>query len=33
MESWRQRQEKLLLMKNENGGKDFDNDGDPDLPL
>lgn len=34
MESWKQKQEKLQMMKNENGGKDWDNDGDgPDLPL
>ncbi|XP_010255732.1 PREDICTED: probable cellulose synthase A catalytic subunit 5 [UDP-forming] isoform X2 [Nelumbo nucifera] len=34
MENWKQRQEKLQVMKNENGGKDWDNDGDgPDLPL
>lgn len=34
MESWKQKQEKLQMMKNENGGKEWDNDGDgPDLPL
>ncbi|KAK6939162.1 Cellulose synthase [Dillenia turbinata] len=34
MESWKHKQEKLQMMKNENGGKDWDNDGDgPDLPL
>lgn len=34
MESWKQKQEKLQMMKNENGGKDWDYDGDaPDLPL
>lgn len=34
MESWKQKQEKLQVMKNENGGKDWDNDGDvPELPL
>ncbi len=34
MEHWKQKQEKLQVMKNENGGKDWDNDGDgPDLPL
>lgn len=34
MEHWRQKQEKLQVMRNENGGKDWDNDGDgPDLPL
>ncbi|KAJ9704716.1 hypothetical protein PVL29_002987 [Vitis rotundifolia] len=33
MENWKQKQEKLQVM-NENGGKDWDNDGDgPDLPL
>eukprot|EP00268_Persea_americana_P051649 TRINITY_DN571_c0_g1_i1.p1 TRINITY_DN571_c0_g1~~TRINITY_DN571_c0_g1_i1.p1 ORF type:complete len:1095 (+),score=217.69 TRINITY_DN571_c0_g1_i1:973-4257(+) len=34
MESWKQKQEKLQVMRSENGGKDWDNDGDgPDLPL
>ncbi|KAK9271271.1 hypothetical protein L1049_026861 [Liquidambar formosana] len=34
MENWKQKQEKLQMLKNENGGKDWDNDGDgPDLPL
>lgn len=34
MESWKQKQEKLHMMKNESGGKDWDNDGDgPDLPF
>ncbi|KAA8528831.1 hypothetical protein F0562_036186 [Nyssa sinensis] len=34
MESWKQKQEKLHMMKNDTGGKDWDNDGDgPDLPL
>ncbi|OAY73865.1 putative cellulose synthase A catalytic subunit 3 (UDP-forming) [Ananas comosus] len=34
MESWKQKQEKLHQMRNDNGGKDWDNDGDgPDLPL
>lgn len=34
MESWKQRQEKLQTMKNEKGGKEWDDDGDnPDLPL
>ncbi|RWR72791.1 putative cellulose synthase A catalytic subunit 5 UDP-forming [Cinnamomum micranthum f. kanehirae] len=34
MEIWKQRQEKLQVSRNENGGKDWDNDGDgPDLPL
>nr|DAD46409.1 TPA_asm: hypothetical protein HUJ06_016346 [Nelumbo nucifera] len=34
MENWKQKQEKLQVMKNENGSKDWDNDGDgPDLPL
>ncbi|KAA8514715.1 hypothetical protein F0562_017894 [Nyssa sinensis] len=34
MESWKQKQEKLQVMKNDTGGKDWDNDGDgPDLPL
>nr|AFI71895.1 cellulose synthase 6 [Paeonia lactiflora] len=34
LESWKQKQERLQLRKNENGGKDWDNDGDgPDLPL
>ncbi|XP_077212392.1 putative cellulose synthase A catalytic subunit 5 [UDP-forming] [Tasmannia lanceolata] len=34
VENWKQKQEKLHAMKNENGGKDWDNDGDgPDLPL
>ncbi|XP_059636344.1 probable cellulose synthase A catalytic subunit 3 [UDP-forming] [Cornus florida] len=34
MESWKQKQEKLQMMKSENGGKDWDDDGDgPDLPL
>ncbi|RVX15997.1 putative cellulose synthase A catalytic subunit 5 [Vitis vinifera] len=34
MENWKQKQEKLQMMKNENGGKDWDNDGDgPELPL
>ncbi|PRQ19487.1 putative cellulose synthase (UDP-forming) chromatin regulator PHD family [Rosa chinensis] len=34
MESWKQKQEKLQMMKHENGGKDYDYDGNgPDLPL
>ncbi|XP_034197682.1 probable cellulose synthase A catalytic subunit 3 [UDP-forming] isoform X2 [Prunus dulcis] len=36
MESWKEKQEKLQMMKHENGGKDWDYDGDgngPDLPL
>ncbi|KDP36709.1 hypothetical protein JCGZ_08000 [Jatropha curcas] len=34
MESWKQKHEKLQMMKNENGGKDWDCDGDAsDLPL
>ncbi|MQM22891.1 hypothetical protein Taro_055950 [Colocasia esculenta] len=34
MESWRQKQEKLQLMRNENGGKDFGDDAhDTDVPL
>nr|DAD46411.1 TPA_asm: hypothetical protein HUJ06_016348 [Nelumbo nucifera] len=34
MENWKQKQEKLQVVKNENGSKDWDNDGDgPDLPL
>ncbi|KAM5574081.1 hypothetical protein ABKV19_013544 [Rosa sericea] len=34
MESWKQKQEKLQMMKHENGGKDSDYDGNgPDLPL
>lgn len=34
MEIWKQKQEKLQVMKNEIGGKVLDNDGDdPDLPL
>ncbi|XP_010266322.1 PREDICTED: probable cellulose synthase A catalytic subunit 3 [UDP-forming] isoform X2 [Nelumbo nucifera] len=34
VENWKQKQEKLQVMKNEIGGKDWDNDGDgPDLPL
>ncbi|KAG9455531.1 hypothetical protein H6P81_000039 [Aristolochia fimbriata] len=34
MEHWKQKQEKLQVMRNENGGKDWDNDGEgPDLPL
>ncbi|CAM8945234.1 unnamed protein product [Rhodiola kirilowii] len=32
METWKQKQDKLQLMKSENGGKDWDDD-DPDLPL
>ena len=33
MESWKQKQEKMHA-RNDNGGKDWDNDGDgPDLPL
>uniref|UniRef100_A0A5B7ARF4 cellulose synthase (UDP-forming) n=1 Tax=Davidia involucrata TaxID=16924 RepID=A0A5B7ARF4_DAVIN len=34
MEGWKQKQEKLQMMKNDTGGNDWDNDGDgPDLPL
>lgn len=36
MESWKQKQEKLQMMKHENGAKDWDYDGNdngPDLPL
>lgn len=36
MESWNQKQEKLQMMKHENGAKDWDydrNDNGPDLPL
>ncbi|XP_039131268.1 probable cellulose synthase A catalytic subunit 3 [UDP-forming] [Dioscorea cayenensis subsp. rotundata] len=34
MESWKQKQEKLHSVRNDNGGKDWDADGDsPDLPL
>ncbi|XP_057973112.1 probable cellulose synthase A catalytic subunit 5 [UDP-forming] [Malania oleifera] len=34
METWKQKQEKLQMMKNDNGGKDWDNYRDgPDLPL
>ncbi|GAV63561.1 Cellulose_synt domain-containing protein [Cephalotus follicularis] len=34
MESWKQKQEKLQMTKNQGGGKDWDYDGDdPDLPL
>ncbi|KAF5462298.1 hypothetical protein F2P56_018318 [Juglans regia] len=34
MESWKQKQDKLQMMKKENSGKDWDPDGDgPDLPL
>lgn len=34
MESWKQKQDKLQMMKNDNSGKDWDYDGDgPDLPL
>ncbi|XXG62606.1 hypothetical protein AAC387_Pa05g0932 [Persea americana] len=34
MKSWKQRQEKLQVMRNENGGEDWDNEDDgPDLPL
>ncbi|XP_041017664.1 probable cellulose synthase A catalytic subunit 5 [UDP-forming] [Juglans microcarpa x Juglans regia] len=34
MESWKQKQDKLQMMKNENSGKGWDPDGDgPDLPL
>ncbi|KAE8099499.1 hypothetical protein FH972_017479 [Carpinus fangiana] len=34
MESWKQKQGKLQMMKKENSGKDWDYDGDgPDLPL
>lgn len=34
MESWKQKHDKLQMMKTENGHKDWDNDGDgPDLPL
>ncbi|KAL9690319.1 hypothetical protein QQ045_010716 [Rhodiola kirilowii] len=32
MEIWKQKQDKLQLMKSENGGNDWDND-DPELPL
>ncbi|KAK1259592.1 putative cellulose synthase A catalytic subunit 5 [UDP-forming] [Acorus gramineus] len=34
VENWKQKQEKLQVMRSENGGKDWDNNGDgPDLPL
>ncbi|KAG7971287.1 hypothetical protein I3843_07G127300 [Carya illinoinensis] len=34
MESWKQKQDKLQMMKNENSGKGWDPEGDgPDLPL
>ncbi|KAJ8639719.1 hypothetical protein MRB53_016413 [Persea americana] len=34
MKSWKQKQEKLQVMRNENGGEDWDNEDDgPDLPL
>ncbi|KAK9109607.1 hypothetical protein Sjap_017667 [Stephania japonica] len=34
VENWRQKQEKLQVMKNDLGGKDWDPDGDgPDLPI
>ncbi|XP_059461389.1 probable cellulose synthase A catalytic subunit 5 [UDP-forming] [Corylus avellana] len=34
MESWKQKQDKLQMMKKENSGKDWDYDGDgPDLPF
>ncbi|KAJ0025205.1 hypothetical protein Pint_09402 [Pistacia integerrima] len=34
MENWKQKQDKLQMMKNDNGGKDWDYDADaPDLPL
>lgn len=34
MESWKHKQDKLQMMKSENGGKDWDYDGDGhDLPL
>lgn len=34
MESWKQKQERLQLARNENGRKDFDDDDDdPDLPM
>ncbi|CAN6440180.1 unnamed protein product [Victoria cruziana] len=34
IENWKQRQDKLQVMRNENGVKDWDPDGDgPDLPL
>ncbi|KAF3446966.1 hypothetical protein FNV43_RR12146 [Rhamnella rubrinervis] len=34
MELWKQKQEKLQMTKDENGGRDWDYDGDsPDLPL
>ncbi|PKA51109.1 putative cellulose synthase A catalytic subunit 3 [UDP-forming] [Apostasia shenzhenica] len=34
MESWKQKHDKLQILRKENGGKDWDNDGDgPDLPL
>lgn len=34
MDSWKHKQDKLQMMRNENGSKDWDNDGDGlDLPL
>lgn len=34
MENWKQKQDKTQMSRNENGGKDWNNDGDgPDLPL
>ncbi|KAK9286342.1 hypothetical protein L1049_014735 [Liquidambar formosana] len=34
LENWKQKQERLQVMRSENGGKDWDNDEDgPDLPL
>ncbi|XP_058073282.1 probable cellulose synthase A catalytic subunit 5 [UDP-forming] [Magnolia sinica] len=34
VEHWKQKQEKFQVVRNESGGKDWDNDGDgPDLPL
>lgn len=34
MENWKQKQDKLQMMKKDNSGKDWDYDGDgPDLPL
>ncbi|KAL5980187.1 putative cellulose synthase A catalytic subunit 5 [UDP-forming] [Asimina triloba] len=34
MDNWKQKQEKLQVMRNEGGGKDWDDSGDgPDLPL
>ncbi|KAL5999440.1 putative cellulose synthase A catalytic subunit 3 [UDP-forming] [Asimina triloba] len=34
MELWKQKQEKLQVVRSENGGKDWDGDGDgPDLPI